>query len=706
MLNMIVQNKKRFLILLSAGLIVTTVIIILIYCIFSWIASLISWPISLLLFILLLYYLLHLSIRLSVFPGSTWLWRRSIESHFCKQISMQLLARIQDLHIALEILLDECNEIDKREFLSNSADATNNAKLLLITAIYGFNLQKENQTITRKQEILLNFLVSLQCSLQEIKIILENKEECSMWDWIDTIESEADWLGVVFGDFPVNASARTALGTCIDIECILQSSYEGKNIIEKAKNFLWDDTFGTLDQMRLELEARYHSQQIWVTADDGINIDCLWISCTADLSSAPAMLMCSPNAGIYEFSYYQSDWIDFYINLGISVFLWNYRGYGRTKGNPTPDRLKKDGEIILDYLKKIRKVEKIGIHGESFGGCIAANLARKLNVQFVFLDRCFSSLNEMAFYNFGIVASYIYKYIGRWHVDVTSDFISCECYKILAVDPQDGTIHDLASLKTGIALEIIKKSHEIPNSQAKFDINSYDFILCKTDIDELLVHIDTLMKLAVKYLKSDSNTQFSLNITANSQYQLMVKESDCIEDDVVSYVLEKLFGVLDVLDAGGKPIANIVFDKDRKYSLNLWLIVLEIWGSYLPLNPDINDYAGRTIQKIKNTIEEMESIYAEYEIISNPTVVIICNEIKAVEKLLYKILDYFQTNSSHQMKAISQISSEILTTTSRTNDFSRAGYLIPISCGHSGNYDDAEKLLLEEHLIQVGFIKN
>eukprot|EP00358_Blepharisma_japonicum_P002171 CAMPEP_0202954702 /NCGR_PEP_ID=MMETSP1395-20130829/51050_1 /ASSEMBLY_ACC=CAM_ASM_000871 /TAXON_ID=5961 /ORGANISM="Blepharisma japonicum, Strain Stock R1072" /LENGTH=59 /DNA_ID=CAMNT_0049670441 /DNA_START=1534 /DNA_END=1710 /DNA_ORIENTATION=- len=59
-------------------------------------------------------------------------------------------------------------------------------------------------------------------------------------------------------------------------------------------------------------------------------------------------------------------------------------------------------------------------------------------------------------------------------------------------------------------------------------------------------------------------------MTANSIYHLMVKESDCIEDDVVSYVLEKLFGVLEVLDAGGKPITSISFDKNKDISLSMW----------------------------------------------------------------------------------------------------------------------------------------
>jgi fermentation-respiration switch protein FrsA (DUF1100 family) len=55
--------------------------------------------------------------------------------------------------------------------------------------------------------------------------------------------------------------------------------------------------------------------------------------------------------------------------------MWNYRGYGMTKGWPNPTRLKKDGLIIAEYLKEVRNVGKLGVHGESLGGSIACYIA-------------------------------------------------------------------------------------------------------------------------------------------------------------------------------------------------------------------------------------------------------------------------------------------------------------------------------------------
>ena len=57
------------------------------------------------------------------------------------------------------------------------------------------------------------------------------------------------------------------------------------------------------------------------------------------------------------------------------MVLWNYRSYGKVKGQPKPERIVKDGEIIIEYLRR-EKSGLIGAHGESIGGAIAAQLAR------------------------------------------------------------------------------------------------------------------------------------------------------------------------------------------------------------------------------------------------------------------------------------------------------------------------------------------
>lgn len=44
------------------------------------------------------------------------------------------------------------------------------------------------------------------------------------------------------------------------------------------------------------------------------------------------VIFCNPNAGYYEFSCFDRSIIDFFLNREVNIFLWNYRGYGKSKG--------------------------------------------------------------------------------------------------------------------------------------------------------------------------------------------------------------------------------------------------------------------------------------------------------------------------------------------------------------------------------------
>lgn len=65
----------------------------------------------------------------------------------------------------------------------------------------------------------------------------------------------------------------------------------------------------------------------------------------------PTVIYANPNACYYESIYYRSEWLDFYINNGINLFVYNYRGYARSEGQPDPDTMLTDGDSIVEYLR-------------------------------------------------------------------------------------------------------------------------------------------------------------------------------------------------------------------------------------------------------------------------------------------------------------------------------------------------------------------
>ena len=67
------------------------------------------------------------------------------------------------------------------------------------------------------------------------------------------------------------------------------------------------------------------------------------------------------------------------------------------------------------------------------GGMVAAHLARKGLVDFLFVDRSFYDLQEVPVYSMGKWAKYALKFLTIWQGgDSTDDYIYTNCYKVIA----------------------------------------------------------------------------------------------------------------------------------------------------------------------------------------------------------------------------------------------------------------------------------
>eukprot|EP01041_Mallomonas_annulata_P010249 gene10249-21380_t len=166
------------------------------------------------------------------------------------------------------------------------------------------------------------------------------------------------------------------------------------------------------------------------------------------------VLFCNPNAGFYEcLSQSQRDnsWLGLYTQLGFDVVVFNYRGYLQSKGVPTPEGIKADGEAVVRYLKDIRGVKRLVVHGESIGGMVACHIAKSTDIDLLVVDRSFASLQSLAGRLVGQWAEVGLKYLTFWNTDVVNDFMQSHCAKLILQDPNDEIIHDGASLKSGLA---------------------------------------------------------------------------------------------------------------------------------------------------------------------------------------------------------------------------------------------------------------
>jgi fermentation-respiration switch protein FrsA (DUF1100 family) len=105
--------------------------------------------------------------------------------------------------------------------------------------------------------------------------------------------------------------------------------------------------------------------------------------------------------------------------LQASVFIFDYRGYGRSEGRPDEAGCIADARAARDWLaeKTVRRPREIVLMGRSLGGGVATALAGQSGAEALVIENSFSSLHD--------VAAIHYPWLPiRWVMDNRYDAIS------------------------------------------------------------------------------------------------------------------------------------------------------------------------------------------------------------------------------------------------------------------------------------------
>jgi hypothetical protein len=87
-------------------------------------------------------------------------------------------------------------------------------------------------------------------------------------------------------------------------------------------------------------------------------------------------------------------WMARYLDLGVSVLLPEYRGYGRSGGSPSQAAITADMERFYDWLVQRAEVDpaRVMFHGRSLGGGVMAALAAARTPAAMILESTFTSV--------------------------------------------------------------------------------------------------------------------------------------------------------------------------------------------------------------------------------------------------------------------------------------------------------------------------
>lgn len=105
------------------------------------------------------------------------------------------------------------------------------------------------------------------------------------------------------------------------------------------------------------------------------------------------LLFCHGNAGNIS---HRLEKLEFFHILGLNVFIFDYRGYGKSQGKPSEDGIYLDTLASYEYLlsRKITPKQIIGF-GESLGAAAIIDLAFRKELGGLIIEGGFSSAKDM-----------------------------------------------------------------------------------------------------------------------------------------------------------------------------------------------------------------------------------------------------------------------------------------------------------------------
>jgi fermentation-respiration switch protein FrsA (DUF1100 family) len=133
------------------------------------------------------------------------------------------------------------------------------------------------------------------------------------------------------------------------------------------------------------------------------------------------------------------DSIRIFHDLGLAVFIFDYRGYGQSEGKPSEAGTQRDALAAWDYLTRERGIapDRIVYFGRSLGAAVAARLAIARPPRALIVESAFTSVPDMAAELYGWLPA---RWLARYEY-ATRDYVTqLRCPLLVVHSPEDEII--------------------------------------------------------------------------------------------------------------------------------------------------------------------------------------------------------------------------------------------------------------------------
>lgn len=149
--------------------------------------------------------------------------------------------------------------------------------------------------------------------------------------------------------------------------------------------------FKEIEAFPTQIGLKY--EDIYIQTQDRIQLNG-WFVPSSD-TAIGTILFCHGNAGNIS---HRLDKLKIFHELNLNTIIFDYRGYGRSKGSVLEKGTYLDARAVYDYLPSRKDIDpsKIILYGESLGCAIAIELARqKPNAAVVICESPFTSIADV-----------------------------------------------------------------------------------------------------------------------------------------------------------------------------------------------------------------------------------------------------------------------------------------------------------------------
>jgi fermentation-respiration switch protein FrsA (DUF1100 family) len=138
-----------------------------------------------------------------------------------------------------------------------------------------------------------------------------------------------------------------------------------------------------------------NAEEVWFKTSDGVKLYG-WFFHSSSQPPAATVIYFHGNGGNLSYC----DWVGASLSgRGFDVLLFDYRGYGRSEGEPTDERgLYADADAAYDFIVRERGVpaEDVALYGQSLGTAAAIDVASRNRCGALVVESGLSSASDMA----------------------------------------------------------------------------------------------------------------------------------------------------------------------------------------------------------------------------------------------------------------------------------------------------------------------